>query len=151
MTRTGEQAVKQVVEDVGQSTGERSEPSPTETAALVGSGTSFFFHPVARNRSFLLLLSSFTHPHVYAPAPARERWCVRGGVKEERSLARCQRLAAHSPTLARVGQFSHIGPNTGSPIQHATRGHTACDVAFAKMAGADCHLPGNRERRRLRE
>ena len=113
--------MKQVIGYVGQSGGERSEPGPTQAQCLrfAGSDTSFFFHPVAQNRSISLLLSSFTHPHAYAPAPARERSCVRGVVKEERSLPGCRRRAVRSPTLARVEGPSRLWPS--DPAQNTPR------------------------------
>jgi hypothetical protein len=65
--------------------GERSQPRLTKSQRKHWKETSFMFHRVADNNTYLILLSFFTYTHVYAPAHAYLRARVRQGGKEEKT------------------------------------------------------------------
>ena len=107
---------------------ERSSASDAETSVIPGSPASFFFHPVTRIYGLLLLLSSFTHTHVYARAPAYGPVCAPGVGKEVRSLSRpfpAPRRRDVWPTLGRSQVAGVVGQPRAASRHVATRWPTA--------------------------
>jgi hypothetical protein len=86
MPQIGEVTVKELTCKNSKNRGERSWAMCAQTQQNHWDKTSFIFHPASENNNNLLLLSSFTYTHAYAPAHAYMDAYKRGGEKEERSL-----------------------------------------------------------------
>ena len=137
--------MKQVVVTNKQTRGERSESSRSQTLRIPVCALRTSFTPVTPNKVFTLLLSTFTPTHAYARAYPRKRVCVRGVVKEERSVAalaatcrrrspRCRALATRSPLRTERDTWPHGGPR---PVCHSGR-----------ALGGQWFLPGGKARKR---
>lgn len=113
--------MKQVPTKTTANTRERSERTCTQTKRIAGPAASFFFHPVAQIYGFTHLLSSFTHPHVYASACAYRRTRMRGvGKKKELKRTAFSECRLHRPTCSMPGK-SFSSPRWSSANHWAYR------------------------------
>jgi len=139
--------VKQVTVKNRPMRGERSERSVVETPGIPAYRLLTSFTPVTRIKVFTLLLSTFTPTHAYARAYPRKHVCVRGVVKEERSVAalaatcrrrrpRCESLATRWPLRTERDTWPHGGPRHVCHSGSARSGQRVLPVTLGELRDA---------------